>query len=209
MAENNSTKRKKASRWLIPVVIAVILGFVVVQLLLLDETREEQIADETEEITDQMNDDNAPTEDNAALRSVDEYIVFVSENNPDDQEIFVGDYIASAVDHLTEALEDLSAQEEISLNEATIEQIEEQSEKMEDADDQARAREVRNTFRMISQTMESLQLNDSERLQSEISALQQLADSINENEAIEMQNESISRFLEQAGVVLEVIENDV
>lgn len=206
---HNPQKKKNKSRWLILTVIAVIIGFVVVQLFLLDETREQQVADETEEMTQQLNDDNAPSEENIAYREVDEYIVFVSENDPDDNSIFIGDYISSAVEHLNDALEQLADQQAISLNGATLEQLESQNEKLEDAEGAAKAEIVKNTFQMITQTMESLQLDDSDNLQSEIRTLQDMAQGINSEIDIEEQEEAVSSFLEQAGIVLEIIENEV
>jgi cell division protein FtsN len=202
-------KKKSKNRWPILLFIALILGFVVVQLFILDETREEVIADETEELTDQMNDDNPPTEDNVAYREIDEYIVFVSENNPDDHGIFIGDYISSAIDHFTDALEQLSDEQTIALNGATIEQLEQQNEKIEESEDLEKAEVVKSTFQMITQTMESIQLNDSERLQTEIKTLQEMANNINVDTDIEEQDDAVSSFLEQAGIVLEIIENEV
>jgi len=202
-------KKKSKNRWPILIFIALILGFVVVQLFILDETREEVVTDETEEITDQMNDDNPPTEDNVAYREIDEYIVFVSENDPDDNSIFIGDYISSAIDHFTDALEQLSDEQAIALNGATIEQLEQQNERIEESEDLEKAEVVKSTFQMITQTMESIQLNDSERLQSEIKTLQDIANNINTETNIEEQDDAVSSFLEQAGIVLEIIENEV
>ncbi len=205
----HDNKRKSKSRWAILVFIALILGFVVVQLFLLDETREQQVANETEEMTDLRNDNNAPSEDNVAYREIDEYIVFVSKYDPDDNSIFIGDYISSALEHFTDALEQLSEQQAIALNGATLEQLESQNEKIEDAEDAAKAEAVQNTFRMITQTMESLQLDDSEKLQTEIHTLQDMAGDIDSTQDIEAQNDAVSSFLEQAGIVLEIIENEV
>lgn len=207
---NQKDKRKgKKSRWPILIFIALILGFVVVQLLLLDETRDQHVADETEEMTDQMNDENAPSADNVAYREIDEYIVFVSKYDPDDNSIFIGDYISSAMEHLNEALEQLSEQQAIALNGATLEQLESQNEKIEDAEGVAKAEVIKSTFQMITQTMESLQLDDSDKLQTEIRTLQDMAGDIDSNQTIETQNDAVSSFLEQAGIVLEIIENEV
>jgi len=213
MADTNHNphkkKKKNKSRWPILIFIAMILGFVVVQLFLLDETRDQQIADETEEMTQQLNDDNAPSEDNVAYQEIDEYVVFVSKYDPDDNSIFIGDYISSAMEHLNEALEQLSEQQAIALNGATLEQLESQNEKIEDAEGAAKAKVVQNTFQMITQTMESIQLDDSDKLQTEIQTLQDMAGDIDSNQTIETQNDAISSFLEQAGIVLEIIENEV
>lgn len=213
MADTNHNphkkKKKNKSRWPILIFIAMILGFVVVQLFLLDETRDQQIADETEEMTQQLNDDNAPSEDNVAYQEIDEYVVFVSKYDPDDNNIFIGDYIVSAMEHLNEALEQLSEQQAIALNGATLEQLESQNEKIEDAEGAAKAKVVQNTFQMITQTMESIQLDDSDKLQTEIQTLQDMAGDIDSNQTIETQNDAISSFLEQAGIVLEIIENEV
>ena len=205
----NRKKKKSRNRWPILVFIALILGFVVVQLFLLDETRDQHIADETEEMTQDLNEDNPPSAENVAYQEIDEYIVFVSKNDPDDNSIFIGDYVSSAIEHFTDALEQLSEQEAIALNGATLEQLEAQNEKIEDADDAAKAAIVQNTFQMITQTMESIQLDDSENLQTEISTLQDMAKDIDGNIDIEQQNDAVSSFLEQAGIVLEVIENEV
>ncbi|WPP52465.1 hypothetical protein [Catalinimonas niigatensis] len=205
---NNNQRKKSRSRWLIPAVIAIIIGFVIVQLVLLDETRDQQVTDEVEELTETSGEKEiSPT--NIPLRSIDEYVVFVSENNPDDNSIFVSEYIASALNYLTEALEELSEQQEIRLNAATLTQLKEQSDRISDSEAQEKAVHVKNSFIMISETMESLDLEGSEKLQTEIRTLQKMISAIDIESNIEEQDKAVSQFLEQTGIVLELIENEV
>ncbi|MFW5726914.1 MAG: hypothetical protein ACOCW4_03515, partial [bacterium] len=81
MADIN-VKKKKNNRWPILVLIALVLGFVVIQLVLLDDTEEQAISDEIDEQTETVDEVQMPDEQNRAFESVDEYVVFVSENDP-------------------------------------------------------------------------------------------------------------------------------
>jgi hypothetical protein len=208
MADIN-VKKKKNSRWPILVLIALVLGFVVVQLVLLDDTEEQLISDEVDELTETVDEANAPDTQNLQFESVDEYIIFVSENNPDDNSLFVNNYIASAVEKLGDALTDLTEAEEIALNTATINQLEEQREMLAEAEGRDKAMLVKNTFDIIAETMQSLDINNNSRLQTEIQTLDQMPDQINVEADIQEQNQAVSNFLEQTGIVLEMIESEV
>lgn len=207
--DNHIQKRKSKSRWVIPTVIAVVIGFVVVQLVLLDETREQQITDEIEERAEVPESERQITSSNRAFQSIDEYLVFVSENNPDDHGLLIGDYISNALTHLSEALEELSTSQEIQLNEATITQLKEQSDKIADAEQQEKATLVKTSFVMVAETIESLDIDDSAELQAELNTLQNMIDAIDTESVIEEQDEAVSQFLEQTGIVLELIEGEV
>lgn len=206
---HNNHRKKSKSRWLIPSVIALLIGFVVYQLIVLDDTRDQLVADETEELSEEVSGEKEADPSNVAFRSIDEYIVFVSENNPDDNGIFVSEYISTALDHLTDALEELSGQQEIALNAATITQLKEQSDRIADSEDQEKSTLVKNSFIMISETMESINIEGSEKLQTELSNLQKMINNIDSDSSIEDQDEAVSQFLEQTGIVLELIETEV
>ncbi|MEK6479304.1 hypothetical protein WJR50_17300 [Catalinimonas sp. 4WD22] len=206
---NNNQRRKRRSRWVIPTVIAAVIGFVVIQLVLLDETREQQITDEIEERTEVPESEREVDSSNQAFQSIDKYLVFVSENNPEDDSFLLGDYVSNALDHLGDALEELSASPEIQLNKATITQLKEQSNKIADAEEQEKATLVKTYFVMVAETIESLNIEDSPELQAELNTLQNMIDDIDTESVIENQDEAVSQFLEQTGIVLELIEGEV
>ncbi|MFP4090023.1 MAG: hypothetical protein ACLFUB_08675 [Cyclobacteriaceae bacterium] len=208
MADIN-VKKKKNNRWPILVLIALVLGFVVIQLVLLDDTEEQAISDEIDEQTETVDEVQMPDEQNRAFESVDEYVVFVSENDPDDTELFVGDYISSAMDRLTEALTDLSETEEVKLHSATLDQLREHREMIANAEGRDKAVLVKKAFNVISQSMRSIDIQDNSRLQAEIQALDEMPDMINVETDIEEQDQAVSQFLEQTAIVLELIESQV
>lgn len=201
--EQNS---KRNSRWYILTMIALIIGYVVVQLILLDNPEEQRTTEENQEtILLEENSSLSPTGTN---QSVDQYLIFVSENNPDDQHMLMEDYISKAVVHLAQALQELSEEEIIQLNPSTIQQLQNQSEEITSTDHSNKTIVVKHTFSMISGTMRSLQLKDGEQLHAEMVNLEQMANDIQQEVDITEQDIAVSQFLAQAGLVLELIEDE-
>ncbi len=197
MKNNPQSRQKSKSRWLIPAGIAFILVFVVVQLFLLDETRHQSIAQE-----------KVSEEVNIVASPIDEYIVFVRENKPQENSLFVGGYLSGALEHLTIALKELSRQEAVSLDKEAFSKLKEQSERIANAPRNEKAALVNDFFVLVAQNLESLNLKGSEQINKEINMLQEKLHALNDKHTVENQEEAISQFLKQTGIVLELIENE-
>ncbi|MDF9795597.1 ABC-type Na+ efflux pump permease subunit [Catalinimonas alkaloidigena] len=194
-------KKKRHSRWYFLFIIALIIGFVVVQLLLLDDSEEQhstQGKDDTEQYKSQSH--------NSSDSAVDNYLTYISDHTPDDGTVNTEEYIANAVIYLTAALQDLSEENIIQLNPSVIKQLDRQSKSLSTSDTSNTIHAIKNTVGMISGAMQSIAISDTGRLQVEMQSLQQLADAINNEVRPETQSESVSKFLAQTGLLLELIE---
>jgi len=205
-SHTDNKQKKSSGRWSILVVIAAVIAFVVIQLYLLDETRKPGKDEETETLVDTKRKSDQPISEGGVYGEIEEYMIFVSENIPDDPTIYVDEYVTTALKRFHQALVQLDKEHHINLNEATLAQLALQSDKIDVARETDQAEVVKNTFSMITQTMKSLQAKDAGQLQSEIQTLQQMAQNIETDMAIENQEDTISSFLVQVGTILKMIE---
>lgn len=198
--------RNRHSRWYILTGIALIIAFVVVQLILLDETSEEQSVIESQE-TAGLEEQSSLSSTNSE-RFIDQYLNFVSDNTPNEQSMPMHDYISNAVVHLAQALQQLSDEEVIQLNPSTIKQLQDQSEEIVNTAEANKTMVVKHTFSMISGTMRSLEISNTEQLHTEMGNLEQMVNAIQQEVDITEQDVAVSQFLAQAGLVLELIEEE-
>ncbi|WKN31964.1 hypothetical protein PZB74_01160 [Porifericola rhodea] len=188
---------RRHSRWYLLLIIALLIAFVVFQLLRLSFTNKPTDQNQSSQAVPQHIDTYEYDTD------IDKYLAYISSYQHQQAS---DDYISGAVNYLTFALEELRQKHRIALNPSTLVQLQEQSKKISHSSDTDKTLTVSHTFEMISGVMQSIELNNSEQLAQERSNLRQMAKNFRDNLELEQQDMAISQFLAQAGLLLEILE---
>jgi len=186
---------RRHSRWYLLLIIALLIAFVVFQLLRLSFTDKPTDQNQSSQVV--------PEHIDTYDTDIDKYLAYISSYQHQQAS---DDYISGAVNYLTLALEELNQKHRIALNPSTLVQLQEQSKKISHSSDTDKTLTVSHTFEMISGVMQSIELNNSEQLAQERSNLRQMAENFRDNLELEQQDMAISQFLAQTGLLLEILE---
>jgi len=216
MARKNNT-----SKVVIFGLITVAILFFGTQYFLLEDTGDQIVQDEVEELADETSviESGAADEvtnlsesdqgENYKLAEIGEFSEYIIENAPDATGMLGGEFTENALDHLVDALEEIAKQPEVILDQAAISSIETQIKQFEEGADADKVVLLKSAMLTAHGLLETTGLAEHENVVTYLEDWQQAVYDLEDNTPLDEQTQQVEYVFGRIALVLEAIEEHI